>query len=64
MFSGSQHTYKRSDYHVKRTFKEILGTNSTNKVKSTVEKKEQMLNRRRKRVLNDSVLGKLLNFRV
>jgi hypothetical protein len=59
---SSRHSYKHSDYHVKKTFKEILSLNETSKIKSNVEKKEQLLNRKKKRVFNDTVLGKLLHY--
>lgn len=42
------------------SFQEILAKNSLDQVKAENNKKEEIINRKRKMLLNDSILGKLV----
>jgi hypothetical protein len=46
-----------SQYHLKVSFQQILAKNSLPKIKEENNKKEEMMNRKKQRVINDSVLG-------
>jgi hypothetical protein len=49
-----------SEYHVKTTFKQILGRSSVNAQAAEQNKREELMGRKKKKILNDSVLGGIL----
>jgi hypothetical protein len=51
-----------SDYHVKKTFKQILGRSSINAQAVEQNRREELMGRKKKKLLNDSVLGGILNY--
>lgn len=48
-----------SDYQVKSSFKQILGRNSIGHVQDENNRKEELMGCKRKRIINDSILGGL-----
>ena len=51
-----------SEYHVKATFKQILGRNAMNELTHEHNRRDELMGRKKKTVLNDSVLGGLLQY--
>ena len=49
-----------SQYHLKMTFQEILSKNSIQDIESENNKKEELMNRKRQKLINDTTLGTLL----
>jgi hypothetical protein len=51
-----------SEYHVKTTFKQILGRNSINAQSADQNRREELMGKKQKKLINDSVLGGILSF--
>lgn len=51
-----------SDYNVKTTFKQILGRSALNSISADVNKRDELMGRKKKQLINDSVLGGLLSY--
>lgn len=51
-----------SEYHVKTTFKQILGRGSINAQQVDQNRREELMGRKKKKILNDSVLGGLMRY--
>jgi hypothetical protein len=52
-----------SDYHVKTTFKQILGRSAANSLAIDLNKREELMGRKKKHLLNDSALGGLIDYK-
>ena len=52
-----------SDYHVKTTFKQILGRSAVNAQTAEQNRREELMGKKKKTLLNDSVLGGLLAYK-
>ena len=51
-----------SDYHVKTTFKQILGRSSANVQAEEQNRREELMGKKKKTLINDSVLGGVLTY--
>lgn len=49
-----------SQYHVKVSFQQILSKNSVQAIKEENNKKDEIMNRKKQKIINDSILGALL----
>lgn len=58
----SEFSAMSSEYHVKTTFKQILGRNSNNQQISQQNKREELMGKKKKKLVNDSVLGGILTY--
>lgn len=55
-------SFASSDYHVKTTFKQILGRSGANSIAIDLNKREELMGRKKKHLLNDSILGGLIRY--
>jgi hypothetical protein len=48
-----------SQYHIKVSFQQILSKNSVQGIKDQNNKKDEIMNRKKQKIINDSILGAL-----
>lgn len=47
-------------YHLKTSFQEVLSKNSVQGIKEGNNKKEEIMNKKKQKIINDSILGAMI----